>query len=64
MIALHLFNILFLRFPTTKIGLVATLCFGWALVATIVIVGPAMIQTPAKGPYFGISGNWCVSIAF
>jgi hypothetical protein len=59
-IALHLFNILFLRFPTTKAGLVATLCFGWASVATIVIVGPAVIQTPEKGPYFSISGNWCV----
>jgi hypothetical protein len=58
-IALHLFNILFLRFPTTKAGLVATLCFGWASVATIVIVGPAVIQTPEKGPYFSISGNWC-----
>lgn len=59
MIALHLFNLLFLRLPTTKLGLAATLCFGWAFVATIVSVGPVMIQTPEKGPYFGISGNWC-----
>ena len=60
MIALHLFNLLFLRLPTTKLGLAATLCFGWAFVATIVSVGPVMIQTPEKGPYFGISGNWYV----
>jgi hypothetical protein len=58
MIALHLFNLLFLRLPSTKLGLAATLCFGWASVATIVTVGPVMIQTPEKGPYFGISGNW------
>jgi hypothetical protein len=60
MIALHLFNILFLRFPATKLGLAATLTFGWTAVATIVIVGPAVIQTAAKGPYFSISGNWWV----
>jgi len=61
MIALHLFNLLFLRFPTTGLGLAATLSFGWAFVATIVILGPAVIQTPEKGFYFGISGNWYVS---
>jgi hypothetical protein len=60
MIALHLFNLIFLRFPTTKLGLFATLTFGWSFVGMIVLLGPAALQTPEKGFYFGISGNWCV----
>ena len=61
MIALHLFNILFLRFSATGLGLAATLSFGWAFVATLVILGPAVLQTREKGFYFGISGIRCVS---
>jgi len=60
MIALNLFNALFLHIPTNGLGLVATLSFGWAFVATFVILGPAVLQTRDRGFYFGISGIRCV----
>ncbi|KAI0315570.1 hypothetical protein OF83DRAFT_1173684 [Amylostereum chailletii] len=59
MLALHAFNLLFLRRPSTKLGNRLTLGIGWAAVALVVVLGPAALQTPAKGPYFGPSGFWC-----
>lgn len=59
MLSLHLFNILFLRRGVTRIGFHATLVVGWSVIAIIVIV-PDALQRPEKGPYFGISGTWCV----
>jgi len=58
-ISVHLFNLLFLRYPDTKTGMFAALVLGWALVGTIVLVGPATIQKSQIGPYFGVSGLWC-----
>lgn len=59
MISLHLFNILFLRTSVTRLGLWLTLAGGWFAVAFIVFIGPAAIEKPESGPYFGISGRWC-----
>jgi hypothetical protein len=59
MIALHLFNLLFLRWESTLTGMVATLIGGWSVVGVVVFVGPEVIQTAERGPYFGISGAWC-----
>jgi hypothetical protein len=59
MIALHLFNLLFLRWKSTLVALVVTLVSGWTVVAVIIFVGPGVIQTTEKGPYFGVSGSWC-----
>ncbi|KAJ7655328.1 hypothetical protein B0H17DRAFT_1163434 [Mycena rosella] len=58
-LALHLFNLLFLRLQSTKFGFWCTIAGGWAVVVLIVVIGPAAIQTPAKGPYYGVSGAWC-----
>ncbi|KAJ6599981.1 hypothetical protein DFH09DRAFT_1129166 [Mycena vulgaris] len=58
-LALHLFNLLFLRLKSTRIGFWCTIAGGWATVFVIVLVGPVAIQTPEKGPYFGVSGAWC-----
>ncbi|KAJ7484274.1 hypothetical protein FB451DRAFT_1392840 [Mycena latifolia] len=58
-LALHLFNLLFLRLRTPDVGFWCTIAGGWAAVVFIVVIGPIAIQTPAKGPYFGISGAWC-----
>ena len=59
MIAIHLLNLLFLRRKTTVIGLIITLFGGWSVLATIIFIGPGLIQTQAQGPYFGVSGFWC-----
>jgi len=59
MIALHLFNLLFLRWKSTSMGMIITLICGWTAVASVILVGPGVIETAAKGPYFGVSGFWC-----
>jgi hypothetical protein len=59
MIAFHLFNLLFLRWKSTLMALVVTLICGWTVVAVIILIGPMVIQTAEKGPYFGVSGFWC-----
>ncbi|KAJ7065970.1 hypothetical protein B0H15DRAFT_872476 [Mycena belliarum] len=58
-LAAHLFNLLFLRIRTPAVVFWCTIAGGWTLVALVIIIGPTAIQTPAKGPYFGISGAWC-----
>lgn len=58
MIALHTFNLLFRRVNMTARVQWLTVAIGWAAVAFVIIIGPAAIQTPAKGPYFGVSGYW------
>lgn len=59
MIALHTFNLLFLRRKMTALGQWLTIIIGWTAVLFIIIIGPLAIQTAEKGPYFGISGYWC-----
>jgi hypothetical protein len=61
MISLHLFNLLFLRYPSTKAGFWMTIIVGWSVLITIVVIGPLAIETKEQGPYFGISGTWCVT---
>ncbi|KAJ7742176.1 hypothetical protein DFH07DRAFT_836951 [Mycena maculata] len=58
-LALHLFNLLFLRLKSTRTGFWCTIVGGWGVVIFIVLIGPTVIQRPEKGPYFGISGAWC-----
>ncbi|CAL1709087.1 unnamed protein product [Somion occarium] len=59
-LAAHLFNLLFLRWKSTRRGLLLTLISGWFIVIFIVAIGPIAIQTTKKrGPYFGPSGYWC-----
>ncbi|KAI0072102.1 hypothetical protein K474DRAFT_1668251 [Panus rudis PR-1116 ss-1] len=59
-LAAHLFNLLFLRWKSTKVGLWATLAGGWFAIIFIVAIVPIPIQaTKKRGPYFGPSGFWC-----
>ncbi|KAK7019018.1 hypothetical protein R3P38DRAFT_2875372 [Favolaschia claudopus] len=58
-ISLHLFNLLFLRYKTSKIISWGMIAFGWSFIFTIVFLGPVAIQTTARGHYFGISGLSC-----
>lgn len=62
MIALHTFNLLFLRRKMTALGQWLTIIIGWTAVLFIIIIGPLAIQTAEKGPYFGISGYWFVFV--
>ncbi len=55
-IAMHLFNILFLRWTSRRVGFLGMLIAGWAFMFSIVLVGPAVLQE--EEPYFGVSGSW------
>lgn len=59
MIAVHVFNLLFLRWQSNRVSMYATLIGGWCTVCMIVTLGPTVIETQEKGPYFGVSGYWC-----
>jgi len=58
-LAVHTFLVLFLRWKIRDYALYVTLFGIWFLVGLLVLLGPAAIQRPDKGPYFGISGYWC-----
>ncbi|KAJ7484277.1 hypothetical protein FB451DRAFT_1231959 [Mycena latifolia] len=59
LLAVHLFTLLVVRRPSTNVGFWCTIVGGWAIVVIVVLIGPTLLETPAKGPYFGPSGAWC-----
>jgi hypothetical protein len=58
-IAIHTFNVLFLEIVVPRYVMFATLAGGWAITGTLVIGGPAALDTVKNGPFFAISGFWC-----
>ncbi|KAJ7124978.1 hypothetical protein C8R44DRAFT_781958 [Mycena epipterygia] len=58
-IAIHTFCLLFLELKPGRFVLLATLIAGWFGIATIVIAGPAALDTRHRGPFYGVSGYWC-----
>ncbi|KAJ7078845.1 hypothetical protein B0H15DRAFT_788534 [Mycena belliarum] len=58
-IGIHTFALLFLELKPSRVVLLATLIAGWSAIATIVIAGPAALDTVRRGPFYGISGYWC-----
>ncbi|KAG8695742.1 hypothetical protein FRC12_012113 [Ceratobasidium sp. 428] len=58
-IAIHTFRLLFFSSHTSHMLCFTTLAIVWSGIITIVVVGPTVIQSSAKGDYFGISGYWC-----
>lgn len=58
-IAIHTFSLLFLRRKMTTLTVFVVFVLGWVLVVVVVILGPVVISTKAKGPFYGISGYWC-----
>ncbi|THH19613.1 hypothetical protein EW146_g1576 [Bondarzewia mesenterica] len=61
MLALHTFNLLFLRLKiaTSAWNQWLTLYIGWSSILFVVLIGPLVIQSKDKGPYFSVSGYWC-----
>ncbi|KAH9949694.1 hypothetical protein B0H21DRAFT_875451 [Amylocystis lapponica] len=57
--AVHVFLLVFLRLDTRHITCAVALAIGWLSIVLIACIGPLVIQTEAKGPYFGPSGYWC-----
>ncbi|KAJ7721955.1 hypothetical protein DFH07DRAFT_294704 [Mycena maculata] len=58
-LSLHLFNLLFLRYKTSRMISWWIIAFVWSFIFTIVFLGPVGIQTVARGPYFGIERLSC-----
>lgn len=61
-LSLHVFMLLFFRVALTKTLSWMLLFTGWYLVAFIVVIGPAAVERPERGPYFGPTGYWSVHI--
>jgi hypothetical protein len=55
----HTFNVLFLGVTVPRYVMWTTLVGGWTFIAAIVLTGPAVFDTVARGPFFAISGMWC-----
>ena len=58
-IAVHTFDVLFLRWHIADYVCYGTLIGVWALLGFIVILGPAVVESRDRGPFYGISGFWC-----
>jgi len=58
-IGIHTFCLLFLQWRVRRFVLWATLVAGWSGIASVVIAGPATLDTAKNGPFFSISGYWC-----
>ncbi|KAI0344550.1 hypothetical protein BDW22DRAFT_1482756 [Trametopsis cervina] len=58
-IAWHTFWVLFLRFQSRRSVMIALLVALWAAIGTLVIAGPAALDTKKNGPFYAITGYWC-----
>lgn len=58
-IALHTFCLLFLGMRIKDWVCYATLVFVWLFLGFILALGPGIIASAEKGPFYGISGVWC-----
>ncbi|PSR73133.1 hypothetical protein PHLCEN_2v10989 [Hermanssonia centrifuga] len=51
-IAAHTFWVLFLRWDLRRYVMIATMIFGWSLIGTLVIAGPATGGVKVNGPFY------------
>jgi len=58
-IAIHVFNLLYLRVQTSKKFFIVVICAAWSFVLLIILIGVLAIQNPENGPFYGIAGSWC-----
>ncbi|KAF8490905.1 hypothetical protein JB92DRAFT_3007583 [Gautieria morchelliformis] len=58
-IAFHTFWLLFLIKQPHRWTLPIVLVTGWSIVIFLPILGPTIIETPKRGPFYSLSGAWC-----
>ena len=51
MIAVHTFNVLFLRLNLRRYVMWVALTGGWCFIGAVVIAGPATLDTVNRGPF-------------
>jgi len=59
-IAVHTFSLLFLELKVRQFVLWVTMFAGWSAIATLVIFGPATADESKHGPFYAITGDWCL----
>ncbi|KAF8483197.1 hypothetical protein JB92DRAFT_3032406 [Gautieria morchelliformis] len=58
-IVFHTFWLLFLIKQPHRWSMLGVLVAGWSMLIVAPILGPTVIQTPAGGSFYGLSGAWC-----
>jgi hypothetical protein len=58
-IAIHTFFLLFYHAHIPNWVCYVTLVCGWCLYGFVLSIGPGLVATKEKGPFYGISGLWC-----
>ena len=58
-IAVHVFNLLYLRVQTSRVIFIVVVCAAWSFVLLIILTGVLAIQNPENGAFYGIAGSWC-----
>ncbi|KAF8495831.1 hypothetical protein JB92DRAFT_2992387, partial [Gautieria morchelliformis] len=58
-VAFHTFWLLFLIKQPHRWSMLGVLVAGWSMLIVAPILGPTVIQTPARGSFYGLSGAWC-----
>jgi len=59
MIAVQLFNLLFIQWKPTRWGFWTSMALCWGTSLFIIMIGPAAIEKPGWPAYFGPDGAWC-----
>ncbi|KIJ39908.1 hypothetical protein M422DRAFT_210174 [Sphaerobolus stellatus SS14] len=58
-ISFHTFWLLFLVRKPHRMAAPIVISIGWIMLIVLPILGPRVIETPKKGPFYGLSGAWC-----
>ena len=58
-IAVHVFNLLYLRVLLSRKIFIVVVCAGWSFVLLIILIGVLAIQNSENGAFYGIAGSWC-----
>ncbi|KAF8509978.1 hypothetical protein JB92DRAFT_2943073 [Gautieria morchelliformis] len=58
-IAFHTFWLLFLIKQPHRLTVPIVLVIGWSILIFLPILGPTIIETSTRGPFYGLSGAWC-----
>lgn len=56
---IFLFRLLFLVHKPNPLIAPIVLIVGWTILIVLPIIGPTVIETKEKGPFYGLSGAWC-----
>ncbi|KAF9647845.1 hypothetical protein BDM02DRAFT_3079599, partial [Thelephora ganbajun] len=58
-IALHTFSLLFFGITTPRWAALIALISANAIIILLVCLGPTVLDSKTRGPFYGISGYWC-----